>query len=68
MGPRDGTLGQGAGAAEGEPTNFRLLPENTPAALRLAIFDVLSACRWEPAIGLDDRPVAGDTEVTIRYR
>jgi hypothetical protein len=54
--------------AEGEPTNFRLQPENTPAALRLAIFDVLSACRWEPAIGLDDRPVAGETSVTIRYR
>jgi hypothetical protein len=54
--------------AEGEPTNFRLQPENTPASLRLAIIDVLATCKWEPAIGLDDRPVAGDAEVTIRYR
>ncbi len=54
--------------AEGEPTNFRLQPENTPASLRLAIFDVLSMCKWETALGLDDKPVAGDTSVTIRYR
>lgn len=54
--------------AEGEPTNFRLQPENTPASLRLAIFDVLSMCKWDPAVGLDDRPTAGDTSVTIRYR
>jgi hypothetical protein len=54
--------------AEGEPTNFRLQPQNTPAALRLAILDVLAACKWEPAIGLDDKPVAGETSVTIRYR
>jgi hypothetical protein len=54
--------------AEGEPTNFRLQPQNTPASIRLAIFDVLAACKWEPAIGLDDKPVAGETSVTIRYR
>lgn len=54
--------------AVGEPTNFRLHPENTPAALRLAILDVLATCKWEPAIGLDDRPVSGETSVTIRYR
>jgi hypothetical protein len=54
--------------AEGEPTNFRLQPENTPATLRLDIINVLSACKWETAIGLDDKPVAGETSVTIRYR
>ena len=43
-------------------------PENTPASLRLAIFDVLSMCKWDPAVGLDDQPTAGDTSVTIRYR
>ena len=53
---------------EGEPTNFRLQPQNTPADLRMLIIDVLTLCKWEPAIGLDDRPVAADTSVTIRYR
>jgi hypothetical protein len=53
---------------EGEPTSFRLQPENVPADLRLHIFDVLSTCKWEPAIGLDDQPVAADAVVTIRYR
>jgi hypothetical protein len=54
--------------ADGEPTDFRLQPENVPADLRLHIFDVLSTCKWEPALGLDDLPVAADAVVTIRYR
>jgi len=53
---------------EGEPTNFRLQPQNTPVDLRTQIIDVLSMCKWETALGPDDKPVAGDTEVTIRYR
>jgi hypothetical protein len=54
--------------AAGEPTNFRLQPENVPAELRLHIFDVLATCKWEPAIGLDDRPVDADTVLPVRYR
>jgi len=53
---------------EGEPTNFRLQPQNIPADLRSQIIDVLSMCKWETALDLEDRPVVGDTEVTIRYR
>lgn len=54
--------------AQGEPTNFRLKPDNVPADWRLQMFDVLASCVWEPAIGLDGRPVAGETAVTIRFR
>ncbi len=54
--------------ADGEPTNFRLQPDNVPAEMRLHIFDVLATCKWVPAIGLDDKPVDADTVVTIRYR
>ena len=53
---------------EGEPTNFRLEPQNLPADLRTQIVDVLSMCKWGTALDLEDRPVAGDTEVIIRYR
>jgi hypothetical protein len=53
---------------EGEPTNFRLEPQNMPADLRMQIMDVLGMCKWEPAIGLDDKPVTADASVTIRYR
>jgi len=54
--------------ARGVPTDFRLKPDNVPADMRLHIFDVLTTCKWEPAIGPDDQPVDGDTVVTIRYR
>lgn len=54
--------------AEGEPTNLRFEPQNIPVDLRTQIADVLSMCKWETALGLDDRPVAGETVVTIRYR
>jgi hypothetical protein len=53
---------------EGEPTNFRLQPQNLPVDLRTQIVDMLSLCKWETALDLEDRPVAGDTEVTLRYR
>ena len=53
---------------EGEPTDFRLQPQNLPADLRTQIVDVLSMCKWETALDLDEKPVAGDAEVTIRYR
>jgi hypothetical protein len=54
--------------ADGEPTNFRLQPENLPAETRLHVFDVLATCKWEPALGLDDKPVAADAVVTIRFK
>jgi hypothetical protein len=53
---------------EGEPTNFRLQPQNIPVDLRTQIVDVLSLCKWETALDHQGKPVAGDTEVTIRYR
>jgi hypothetical protein len=52
----------------GEPTNFRLQPDNVPADLQLHIIDVLGTCKWQPAVGLDDKPIAADTVVTIRYK
>jgi hypothetical protein len=54
--------------AEGEPTHFRFEPQNIPVDLRTQIADVLSMCKWETALGLDGKPVAGETVVTIRYR
>jgi hypothetical protein len=53
---------------DGEPTNFRLQPQNIPIDLRTQIIDVLSMCKWETALDHQGKSVAGDTEVTIRYR